>query len=95
MENAARAEAARQVEQMRTVVLEALAHQIKTPLCVIQAASSGLPGMGQLTEAQKDLATAIDEQATRLNDLISRLLGTAALIRPRLSHDLPLSYSRR
>lgn len=89
LESEARAEAAGQVEQMRTAVLEALAHQVKTPLCVIQAASSGLPGMGQLTEAQKELAAAIDEQATRLNDLISRLLGTAALdsteIKPRLA----------
>ena len=89
VENAARAEAARQVEQMRTVVLEALAHQIKTPLCVIQAASSGLPALGQLSEPQQDLATAIDEQATRLNDLISRLLATAAIdsseIKPRLA----------
>jgi two-component system sensor histidine kinase KdpD len=89
LENEARAEAARQVEQMRTAVLEALAHQIKTPLCVIQAASSGLPALGQLSEPQQDLATAIDEQANRLNDLISRLLGTAALdsseIKPRLA----------
>lgn len=89
LESEARVEAARQVEQMRTAVLEALAHQIKTPLCVIQAASSGLPALGPLSESQTELATAIDEQATKLDGLISRLLGTAALdsseIKPRLA----------
>jgi two-component system sensor histidine kinase KdpD len=95
LEGEAQAEAARQVEQMRTTVLEALAHQIKTPLCVIQAASSGLPVLGQLSDSQTELATAIDEQASRLNTLISRLLGTAALdyseIKPRLA---PILFSR-
>ena len=45
-EKETRAEAARQAEQLRSAVVEALAHQIKTPLCVIQAASSSLPAWG-------------------------------------------------
>ncbi len=79
LEKEAHAEAARQAEQLRSAVVEALAHQIKTPLCVIQAASSGLPALGELSETQAELVTSIDEQSTKLNDLVSRLLGTADL----------------
>jgi two-component system sensor histidine kinase KdpD len=73
------AEAARQVEQLRSAVVEALAHQIKTPLCVIQAASSTLPALGELTETQAELVTSIDDQSAKLNDLVTRLLGATGL----------------
>ncbi|MFZ0963108.1 MAG: ATP-binding protein [Terriglobia bacterium] len=78
-EKEARAEAARQAEQLRTAVVEALAHQIKTPLCVIQAASTTLPALGELSQTQAELVNAIDEKSTKLNDLLTRLLGAADL----------------
>ena len=71
----ARAEAARQTEQLRTAVLDALAHQFKTPLTVARTASSGLLAVGGLTELQTELVTVIDEQARTLDHLASRLLG--------------------
>ena len=74
-----RAEAARQTEQLRSAVVEALAHQIKTPLCVIQVASSSLLAQGELSEMQNELVASIDGQSTKLNDLVSRLLGAADL----------------
>src|SRR5579864_6403453 len=74
-----RSEAARQSEQLRAAVLDALAHQFKTPVTTIWAASSGLLEAGGLSEIQSELLTAIDEQAKALNDLASRLLGTAKL----------------
>lgn len=79
LEKETHAEAARQAEQLRSAVVEALAHEIKTPLCVIQAASSGLPALGELSETQTELVTTIDEQSTKLNNLVTRLLGTADL----------------
>lgn len=94
-ESEARAEAARQAEQLRTAVVEALAHQIKTPLCVIQAASSSLLYLGELSQTQTELITSIDGQSAKLNGLVSRLLGTAALdseeIKPRIA---PVLLSR-
>jgi len=75
----ARAEAARQAEQLRTSVLDALAHQFKTPLTVARAASSGLLTAGGLSELQAELVTVIDRQATKLDDLASRLLRAAKL----------------
>jgi two-component system sensor histidine kinase KdpD len=73
------AEAARQAEQLRTAVLDALAHQFKTPLTVARTASSGLLAVGGLTELQADMVNVIDEQANILDQLASRLLGAAML----------------
>jgi two-component system sensor histidine kinase KdpD len=74
-----RAEAARQSEQLRAAVLDALGHQFKTPVTTIWAASSGLLAAGGLSDVQTELLTVIDEQAKTLNDLASRLLSTAKL----------------
>jgi two-component system sensor histidine kinase KdpD len=73
------AEAARQAEQLRSAVIEALAHQIKTPLCVIQVASSSLPAMGELSPMQAELVASIDDQSAKMNALVTRLLGASEL----------------
>jgi two-component system sensor histidine kinase KdpD len=73
------AEAAREAEQLRTAVLDALAHQFKTPLTVIRTASSGLPAAGGLCEEQTELVSLIDQEARKLNDLASRLVGAQTL----------------
>jgi two-component system, OmpR family, sensor histidine kinase KdpD len=74
-----RAQAARQTEQLRTSVLDALAHQFKTPLTVARTASSGLLAVGGLSELQMELVTMFDQQARKLDDVASRLLSAAAL----------------
>jgi len=81
VERECRAEAARQSEQLRAAVLDALGHEFKTPLTTIWTASSGLLEMGGLSDLQKELITLVDEQAQKLNDLASRLLTTAKLDR--------------
>ena len=73
------AEALRQAEQLRTAVLDALAHKFKTPLTVIRTATSGLPAAGRLSELQTDLVSLIDQEAKKLNELASRLLGAPKL----------------
>lgn len=75
--NESRIEAEREAEQLRTTVLDGLAHDFKTPLTAIRAASTGLSEMGGLSRAQVDLVSLIDEQATLLADLTTRLLTTA------------------
>ena len=72
-------EAARQAEQLRTAVLDALAHQFKTPLTVIRTANSGLPAAGELSVLQTELVSLIDQEARKLNDLASRLVGAPRL----------------
>ena len=77
--NESRIEAERQAEQMRSTVLDSLAHAYKTPLTAIRAASSGLAEMGRLSPSQAELVSLIDEQASLLNELTTRLLTTARL----------------
>lgn len=73
------AEAARRSEQLRTAVLEALAHEVKTPLTIIRTVSSGLLAAGDLSATHNELVTLIDEQSRKLNDLSGRLLRAGHL----------------
>jgi two-component system sensor histidine kinase KdpD len=78
-EKESRAEAAHQTEQLRTAVLDALAHAFKTPLTAIRTASSGLLEAGRLSADDAELAALIDEQAEHLNRLTSELLQMARI----------------
>lgn len=86
--NESRTERARQTEQLRTTVLDSLAHAYKTPLTAIEAASGGLAALGSLTPAQAGLVALIEEQATQLSQLTGHLLKTARLESSELVLDL-------
>jgi len=73
------AEAARQSEQLRSAVLDGLAHAFKTPLTTIRSSSSGLLEMNTLSGTEKKLVALIDRKAGYLNDLTTHLLRTARL----------------
>ena len=73
------AEAARQSEQLRSAVLDGLAHAFKTPLTTIRSSSSGLLEMNTLSGTEKKLINLIDQHAGHLNDLTTHLLRTARL----------------
>lgn len=77
--NVGRTETARQAEQLRTTVLNSLAHAYKTPLTAIRVASTGLAEMDGLSTGHLDLIDLISEQANVLNELTTRLLKTAQL----------------
>jgi two-component system sensor histidine kinase KdpD len=74
-----RAEAATKTEQLRGVVLDALAHAFKTPLTAIRIASSGLLESGGLSPMHTELVSLIDAESLQLTDLCNRLLQTAKL----------------
>lgn len=73
------AEASRRSEQFRSTILDGLAHAFKTPLATIQTASSGLLEIPQLGRTEKELATLIDGEASRLAELTGKVLQTAEL----------------
>jgi two-component system, OmpR family, sensor histidine kinase KdpD len=73
------AEAVARSEQMRSTVLDGLAHAFKTPLATIQSASSGLLEINRLSGSEAELVTIIDEQAARLARLTTQVLRTAKL----------------
>jgi two-component system sensor histidine kinase KdpD len=77
--NESRIESERRTEQLRSTVLDSLAHAYKTPLTAIRAASTGLGEMGHLSPSQAELVALIDEQAGLLGTLTTRLLTTARL----------------
>ncbi|HXJ44214.1 MAG TPA: ATP-binding protein, partial [Bryobacteraceae bacterium] len=76
-QTASRATAEIKAETFRTAVLDALAHEFKTPLAVIQAAAGGLCETGGLTGNQRELAEQIEDEVSRLSGLTSRLLRNA------------------
>jgi two-component system sensor histidine kinase KdpD len=70
-EAAARAEAARQSAELRATVLDAVAHEFKTPLTSMKAASSDLVTSRTVGERDRELATIIDEDLDRFQTLIT------------------------
>ena len=66
-------------EQLRTAVLDGLAHAVKTPLTTILVSSSGLKEIGDLTPLQTELAGVIQNQASYLATLTDQLLRTSKL----------------
>ncbi len=77
--NESRIETERRTEQLRSTVLDSLAHAYKTPLTAIRAASTGLVEMGKLSAGQAELVSLINEQTGLLGELTTRLLTTARL----------------
>lgn len=73
-------EAARQSEQLRTTLIDAMAHEFKTPLTSIKAATTGLlSNPQQLLENQIELLTIADEDADHLKELINDTVDMARL----------------
>ena len=72
-------EAAHQSERLRAAVLDSLAHAVKTPLTAIQAATAGLSEVGKLNTAQEELLALVEDEASKLSLLSTRLLQTAKL----------------
>lgn len=79
-EERAELEATRRGEELRSTVLNALAHDFRTPLTSIKAAASTLRASGEprLT-GERELIAVIDEEADRLNQLIRESLELAKL----------------
>jgi two-component system sensor histidine kinase KdpD len=74
-----RAEYLRKSDQLRSAVMDALAHDFKTPLATVQAANSGILETGDLNASQAELVSIIDTEMTRMNAICTRLLQTAKL----------------
>lgn len=73
------AENARKSEVLRAAVMDALAHEFKTPLSTVHTATSGLLEFGGLSIYQAELVAIIDQQTARMIALCTRLLLTAKL----------------
>jgi two-component system sensor histidine kinase KdpD len=88
---AARMEAARQSGEVRAAVLDALAHEFKTPLTATRAAAGELLEASRPGERDRELAEIVDEGLEQLQRLVSDAVqvlridaGTFAVHRQRL-----------
>ncbi|HTQ54294.1 MAG TPA: ATP-binding protein [Bryobacteraceae bacterium] len=73
LEQASHAEASRQSEVLKSALLDALAHDFRTPLTSIKAAVTSMLGQPR-TPADRELMTIINEEADRLNRLVAEVL---------------------
>ncbi len=77
-EAANRAEAARQSQELKSTLLDSIAHEFKTPLTSIKVAATALlstPTPSQ--EEQRELLTVVDEEADRLTRLVTEAIQMA------------------
>ena len=78
--SASRAEAARQSDELKSTLLDALAHEFKTPLTSIKAASTTLLSSDGLeAEQQRELISVVDEEADRLSGLVTEAIQMARI----------------
>ncbi len=91
-EATARAEAARQSSELRTTVLDAVAHELKTPLTSMTAAAGDLLSRLPSADPAHELAVIINEDLERLQAIVSDAIrqlrvdsGDFALHRERVS----------
>ena len=73
-------EAVRQSEQLRTALIDAMAHELKTPLTSIKAATTALlASPDQPPESRTELLKIADEEAAHLTELIDDAVEMARL----------------
>jgi two-component system, OmpR family, sensor histidine kinase KdpD len=75
----AEAEAARQADAAKTVILHAVSHDLRSPLTAIRTAAAGLREEGTGPEDRIALIDAIEQEAERLTRLIGNLLDLSRI----------------
>jgi len=79
-EASSKAEAARQSDELKSTLLDALAHEFKTPLTSIKAASTAMLSSSALgPEQQRELISVVDEEADRLSVLVTEAIQMARI----------------
>ncbi len=82
VEEVSRMEAARRAEKMKSVLLDVVTHDLRTPLTAIKAGATALMEMGDASRAggrEKELLSVIIRQSDRLNRFIEGMLELAKL----------------
>ncbi len=78
LELASRAEVARQSQELKSALLDAVAHEFKTPLTSVKAAASALLS-GPADATTTELLTVISEEADRMTAMVSEAIDMARI----------------
>ena len=78
-QTATRMEAERQNEQLKSTLLDALAHEFKTPLTSMKAATSTMLARRKLDPTDYELATVLDEETDRMTNLVGDAIELARI----------------
>jgi two-component system sensor histidine kinase KdpD len=74
---AAHAEAERESEQLKSALLDALAHEFKTPLTSIKAAGTTVLARAAIGSIDRELLTIIDEETDHMTNMVSEAIELA------------------
>lgn len=76
-----RAEVARQSEELKSTLLDAIAHEFKTPLTSVKVATTDLlsPSSAALDPHQRELISIVDESTDRLSKLVTDAIQLARI----------------
>ena len=89
MEKLSRAEATRESDRLRSLLLDSVTHEFRTPLTAIKASAETLLSEVELEKPQlKELLAVINEESDRLN----RLVGEAAEVAQLDAHQVELHF---
>ena len=76
---ATRSQAARQSQEFKSTLLDGLAHEFKTPLTSIRAATTALLGANLSGRAQREFTMIVDQEAERLGRLVTEATHIARI----------------
>lgn len=80
LEDVARSEASKEGERLRTLILDSITHELKTPITSIKGATGTLlTSKGIDNDTRSELLAIIDEETDRLNLLISQAVEMAQI----------------
>jgi two-component system sensor histidine kinase KdpD len=89
MERLTKAEATRESDRLRSLLLDSVTHEFRTPLTSIKASAETMLSEVELDKPQlKDLAAVISEESDRLN----RLIGEATEVAQLDAHQIELNF---
>jgi len=79
LETLARGEAAKESERLRNLMIDSITHELRTPLTSIKGAVSTMLTINVDEASKTELLTVIEEEADRLNRLVTEALEMAQL----------------
>ena len=90
LETAAKSEAAKESERLRTLLLDSVTHELRTPLTSIKGAATALLSNEDMkVDDRRELLSIVDEESDRLNRLVAQAVEMAQLE----AHEVQMNFA--